>query len=387
MNALVITADANVLREGSAAASAILEYEKLGSHVAVVVLNTRRNPYRARKVSDTLWVLPVNAWALWLAPLSAFRVIRRELFFQGHLQSDVISAHDPWLAGLTGWLVARRFGKPLQMVLNDDVLSQRYGRQSLSNLFARILANFVVRRSDALYVTSESARAALADISDSLADRAVMARRVVDVAAIQNEPQRVDLHAKYPEYKFIMLVVAPLLRSQNIALAISALAGVLRLYPHAGLVVVGEGRARRSLKAFSSRLGISDRVAFEGWNDNLVSYYRTADVFLVTAPYEAYDDTIACAAASGCPIISTRVGIAPDVITDNESGFLCDATDVDRFTADTVLLIRKPVIRNKLKLNALTAIEDYMKGDPAERFRLYQVSLENAIKAREKPRF
>ncbi|GAH42294.1 unnamed protein product, partial [marine sediment metagenome] len=52
------------------------------------------------------------------------------------------------------------------------------------------------------------------------------------------------------------------------------------------------------------------------------SYYQAADIFVYTSLYENFGQTLLEAAAAGLPIISTPVGIAPEIVIDGETGFL-----------------------------------------------------------------
>lgn len=381
MNTLIITKDINVLRDQSAAQMMIKKYATLAKHIVVIVLNTHRNRYPIQKISSSFLIIPTNSYIGFFAILQAFFISRRELFFQGRLQVDVVAAQDPTASAFAGWLIALHFRRPFQIHVGTNILASTYGKQSLMHAFRRNLALFLVRQADALHVVSESTRAALADISVSLADRAVVAKRFMDIDLFQKEPIRVDLVAKYPQFKFIMLVVAPLVRSSNVQLAITILVGVLRVYPYVGLVIVGEGPLLGTIKAQAKKAGVIERVAFENWNDNISSYFKTAHVFLVTAPYEAYEDTIAQAAAASCAIISTKVGIAPSIIEDGETGFLCESDDANRFIASIILMIRKPSLRTSIHMNGMLALQNFMSSDTNEYLRLYNDSLEKAISA------
>ena len=63
------------------------------------------------------------------------------------------------------------------------------------------------------------------------------------------------------------------------------------------------------------KLGLDKSVIFEPWVEKhvLYSYYKTADLFLLTSLYEGYGLTLAEANAAGSKIISTDVGISREV--------------------------------------------------------------------------
>ena len=360
MDVLMFTSDVNALRPGSATEKRLLEYATAGAHFLVVVLNTRRDRYAPRRASKNLWIAPVNAPLSILAPFLAVAIAKRQLFFQGTLQTDVVDGRDAELAGLAAWLVARRYHKPLHFSLTNNALSSAYASESLRHWFGMLLARFLAPAADAVSTNSESSRAALAALSVSLGDRTLILPRYVDVEAVQKSEVRSALTATYPQFKFILLCVAPLSPEYNVQLAITTLAGVLRVYPYAGLVIVGSGKEKRRLAAYAARIKVASQVVFEGPHEDMHSYYKTAHVLLMTAPSQENDDVVAQAAAAGCVVISTKVGLAPLIIESGVSGFLCDPGDPACFVAGVTSMLKDPTVRERVKTNLMLATEKYM---------------------------
>jgi len=90
------------------------------------------------------------------------------------------------------------------------------------------------------------------------------------------------------------------------------------------------------LKALADELGVRERINFAGakYGRELVGYYQAADVFIYTSLYENFGQTLLEAAAAGLPIISTPVGIAPEIVIDGETGFL--VRDDPRMISDRI---------------------------------------------------
>jgi glycosyltransferase involved in cell wall biosynthesis len=365
MNILLITSDLNVLREQSPARLEMEKYATLAKHVVVIVLNTRRDRYALVKASESLLILPANAYAPIFLPLAALRLAKRELYFQGKLQTDVIMGQDLGIAGFVARFLSNRFKVPLLLRITRDILSRGYASQSYAHSMRTKLASFLVRRAQGLIISTEGIRASLADISTAIADRAMIAPHFMDIDALSMEPIHVDLLAKYPQFKVIMLAVAPLEKPYNVQLAITILAGVVRLFPHIGLVIVGNGSLSGKLRSYARKIGMEAHVAFETSTENISSYLKSSRIFLVTAPYEEYADTIEQAAAASCAIVTTKVGIAPAIIEDGVTGFLCEPEDAPRFVASVILMLRKPSTCDSIRLNGHLAIEKYMDSDEA----------------------
>lgn len=114
-------------------------------------------------------------------------------------------------------------------------------------------------------------------------------------------------------------------------------------------LVAGEpaGYVRR-LEALAHRLGVADRVVFEGplYGERLVAAYSAADIFVCTTRHENFGQPIAEAAAVGLPIVATPAGVAPDLLGDGSAGFLVPLDDVEA-TAEALrqLCVSEPLRR------------------------------------------
>ena len=79
------------------------------------------------------------------------------------------------------------------------------------------------------------------------------------------------------------------------------------------LLIVGSGPEEGSLKCKVESLKLVEQIKFEPWSNDLPSYYKTADLFLLTSFYEGYGMTLVEANACGCPIVATDVGVAQEL--------------------------------------------------------------------------
>jgi len=102
------------------------------------------------------------------------------------------------------------------------------------------------------------------------------------------------------------------------------------------------------LKKLCISLKINDRVTFVGpvAQNELFEWYRKGDIFVYPSLYENFGQPMLEAAAAGLPIISTPVGVAQEIITNNETGFLFSGDDeelADRITQLTDQNTRKKI--------------------------------------------
>jgi glycosyltransferase involved in cell wall biosynthesis len=107
----------------------------------------------------------------------------------------------------------------------------------------------------------------------------------------------------------------------------------------AHFLVVGDGQIRDELEDSpeAQRLGV--RIKWAGLRSDMPDVYFASDVLAVTSDNEGTAATAIEAQAAGLPVVSTRVGGMPTVVSDGETGLLAHPQDEDGFAAalETVL--------------------------------------------------
>ncbi|MGI6578285.1 MAG: polysaccharide pyruvyl transferase CsaB [Eubacteriales bacterium] len=98
---------------------------------------------------------------------------------------------------------------------------------------------------------------------------------------------------------------------------------------HMKLIVAGDGDQKDALSALADSLGISDRVCFAGWVDDIEAFYRSIDINLLTSLSETFPYAVTEGARCKLATISTKVGGIPLLIDHGVNGFLFDPGDAD----------------------------------------------------------
>ena len=99
------------------------------------------------------------------------------------------------------------------------------------------------------------------------------------------------------------------------------------------LFVLLTGPARGYVRRELERLGIPYRHVVLDSRDELASAYHALDVCLVTSRQEGGPKAVLESMAAGVPLVTTRVGQAPELVVDGENGLLADVDDVDALAA------------------------------------------------------
>lgn len=122
-------------------------------------------------------------------------------------------------------------------------------------------------------------------------------------------------------------------------------------HPQTRLRLVGDGDLRPEMEALAREKGIAEFVEFCGMQSNVYPYLHDADIFVLPSIYEGNPMTIIEAMGTGLPIVASRVGGIPDMITDGESGLLVEPEP--KFICDCLVrLIDAPALRQTLGENA-----------------------------------
>jgi glycosyltransferase involved in cell wall biosynthesis len=95
------------------------------------------------------------------------------------------------------------------------------------------------------------------------------------------------------------------------------------------LLVAGEGSDIKQAMTTIVELNMNQKVKFLGWVDGekKLSLFRDSDILVLPSYYEGLPNVVLESMASGLPVIATRVGGIPDIITDGDNGFVVPVGD------------------------------------------------------------
>lgn len=359
MKVISIGSDRNLFMEGTEVRERTIKYGKLCQELHVIVFSKSSSDLQPQKISENTWIYPTNSFDRWFYVWNAVSIGRKllaEHTTSNTSQQWLVTAQDPFESGYAGYKIAKRFKLGLQLQVHTDFLNPHFLHESKLNKTRVKLAQFLIPKANCIRVVSHK-------IKDLIIKRFphVNASKIsvlpvfVDLGKIKITDPSLNLHEKYPQFDFIILMVARLEHEKNIPLAIQAFKNILPRHPKAGLVIVGEGSEKIRLKKLAqSEKILENNIVFEGWRQNLPSYYKTADMLLVTSNYEGFGRMFIEAASVGCPIVTTDVGIARELILDDESSFICSVGNESCITQNIARLIEHESVRRvyALKLEA-----------------------------------
>jgi glycosyltransferase involved in cell wall biosynthesis len=378
MNVVSIGSDRKIFDAGSAVRARIIEYGRLFTELHVIIFTQAKSHYTPEKISDNVWIYPTNSLNRYWYPLSARHVYKKQL---RKIKFDVITTQDPFESGLAGWLISRVAKTKLHIQIHTDFMSKFFTERSFLNYIRVWIARRMLPRATSIRAVSERIKNSLATIDPSLPAKTIVLPIYTDMQIFQSGPLTVDLHKKYPQFSFIILMASRLTHEKNLGLALTAFRDVVVKSKDVGLIIVGDGPEKHYVKGLVLRYHLDQNVVFEPWQHSIASYYRTADLFLTTSLYEGYGLTLVEAAAAGCPIISSNVGVAPYVIDNGVTGYICEVEDENNFAEKIRLLVEKPDIYREMKHAAERYATEKIYEPKSAYLAKYQAMLEAAAMA------
>jgi glycogen synthase len=144
-----------------------------------------------------------------------------------------------------------------------------------------------------------------------------------------------------------ILLVGRLAPQKGVSTLVEA-AGLLK-DPSAKVLLVGDGSERPKLEREAKRIGVGDRVRFEGFvaHERRPAALVHVDLLVLPSLYEELGTVLLEAMQAGLPVVASKTGGIPDVIEDGVNGMLvlpgepeALARAIDRFLADRDLARR-----------------------------------------------
>jgi glycosyltransferase involved in cell wall biosynthesis len=142
--------------------------------------------------------------------------------------------------------------------------------------------------------------------------------------------------------------VARLSPQKGLSYLIDALPAIVAQQPRVQVLLVGDGPLRAALEAQATALGVRDRVHFAGPQEDVPSYLRAMDLFVLPSLFEGLPLAVLEAMAAALPVVATAVDGTPEAVEDGVTGRLVPPRDAAAF-AETVLdLLRDPAAQARM---------------------------------------
>lgn len=189
-------------------------------------------------------------------------------------------------------------------------------------------------------------RRAHAVLANSGAAAAQLRREGVATGKIRLVPNGVELPPEGPPLRAEdlqrIVMVANLRKEKGHDVLIDAAPRIFSSCPDAEICLAGSGPMADALAAQARARGVGGRVHFLGHCEDVPSLLARSGIFVLPSRSEAMPNALIEAMAASRPVIASRVGGIPEVVTDRTNGLLVEAGDPTALSDAVIHLIDHP---------------------------------------------
>lgn len=202
---------------------------------------------------------------------------------------------------------------------------------------SRLVHAGLYRRVDAIVAVSDASRR-------YLAEREYAPARKLRVIYNCARPEFFEPLERRPagDGRFTILTAGRLVPVKNHERFLQALKLVVAKHPQARFQIAGEGPLREHTERWVAELGLQGNVEFLGFRNDVLNLLLQADVFVLPSLSEGCSVALAEAMATGTPVIGSRVGGIPEVMSELGPEWMPPATSVDEWAGALLRMIELP---------------------------------------------
>ncbi len=157
---------------------------------------------------------------------------------------------------------------------------------------------------------------------------------------------------------FIVGNIASMTWEKGQGFLIEAAAEVIKKRNDVRFIIVGDGKLQSKLHRMVKQLGIENYVQFSGFQKDIISFLRSFDLFVMPSIYEGLGTSILDAMALNIPIIASRTGGIPEIITDGQTGLLVPPANSKALANAIIKVLEEPALRKRLAAKTQKIVEE-----------------------------
>lgn len=286
-------------------------------------------------------------------------------FFSSVVESEGVSILHAHGGGIATFVVASAYRSNIPMVVSfygTDMWKHPEGEAGLRRKYADVFKHAALSLAEGPAAAAQLVRIGCPE------DRVAIHRLGVDVAAIPFKPRSLADGAELR-----VLMASRFVEKKGIPYAIEGFCRVARENLRMRLTVVGDSgsakdsRVRKEIEKTVTRHGVGDQVAILGFmgREELRTLAEQHHVLLHPSIHAPTGDSegghpvvMTMLAASGMPILATRHCDIPEVVRDNETGWLVSERNADEIEATLRNIVRDPSMLHAFGCEARKLVEE-----------------------------
>jgi glycosyltransferase involved in cell wall biosynthesis len=271
-----------------------------------------------------------------LAILKLARFLRRQ-------QIDIMHAHDLWsnMIGMSAAILAR---VPVRITSQRDLSHDAWYKS-----YRRRVLRFLQAKSSAVLTNAEAIREGLIREDGLSPEKVKVVHNGVDLERFQSiRPNREALFPASPGKTLIVLVGNMNSDVKGHPYLIEAAREIVRDFPAAQFVLVGDGPKRTEYETQVAALGLCENFVFMGRRTDVPEILACCEVAVLPSLAEGLPNAVLEYLAAGLPVVATGLGGNVEVIQNGVNGLLIPPKDPQALAAALTRLLEDEKFRRNL---------------------------------------
>ena len=179
-----------------------------------------------------------------------------------------------------------------------------------------------------------------------------------------------------------VLFVGRLFSLKGPQLLIKAARLVIKKIPDTEFFIVGDGPMREKLVDMVKKYNLSKNVVFCGELTDVRKKMKDSDLYVRPSLLEGFPYGVLEAMASGLPVIATKIGGTPDLLTHEKTGYLVKPGNINDLANAMINLLSNSDVLEAIARNGLELVEKKYSWDAL--YETYENFYLNLLKQRDK---
>ncbi len=297
----------------------------------------------------------------WGAVSALWRILRRH-------QPDILHLHFTGFLGIYPWL--GRVAAVKKVFFTDQTSRPEGYVPSPAPAWKKGLVRLINLPLDKVTCVSSYGQRCMVTLGVLPSDRYELIYNSVDLSRVLPDPARAaEFRRRYsiPADRIVITQVSWIIPEKGIADLLKAAQLVIQRNPAAHFVFVGEGAQREQYTREAEAMGIADHVTWTGLLKDPFGegVYDVTDILCQVSRWEeVFGWVIAEGMAYGKPVVGTNVGGIPEVVADQESGFIVERGDVQAMADRILKLLENPDLRAQMGRSGAARVESLFNLRP-----------------------
>jgi glycosyltransferase involved in cell wall biosynthesis len=254
---------------------------------------------------------------------------------------------------------ANTYGTLAGRLARIPVVATVHGRSYYADCGRRRLAYRVVSRAAVMVAVSEDVKRFVVERTGVSARRVRVVYNGIGPAEPVSGEARARLRANLGirNGERVVAVVGSLYDVKGHRHLLEAAPSILEACPSTVFLIAGRGERKAALSEQARSLGIEARVRFLGFRPDVPALLAICDVFVLPSLSEGLSVAILEAMAAAKPVVTTRVGGNPELVVDDETGFLVEPADPRLLASAVIRILTDPAEARRLGDNGLSRVK------------------------------